>query len=447
VSIWKACCVGDLETVKNLIDADPTIVNQSGGFFDWEPLMYACYSRLQVPGCSTLAVAEFLLDNGANANAYYMWGGQYRFTALTGVFGEGEHGPGNCPEHPECLALARLLLERGADANDSQALYNRMFTPGSSCLELLLEFGLGPDSCSNWLLEEDGNLIPNQKQTLQYQLQHAIGAGFVDRARLCVEGGADLTTPLDGRPFYEQALLAGDKELAEYLVSRGAERCALDRTTAFAAACLTNNEPAAVRMLEEDPTLLADTQTSVPELISRPVDTSKYETVRLLVRLGIDLERNHTPLHSATWGGDLHMVKLLVELGCNPRRQDGSHHATPMQWATYRKNREDFVQFLSACDIDIFDAILSGQPSAIRRVLEADQSSLNVTYGSLRTNVPDAEARADTPLARAVRDGKLEAVQTLLELGANRDFVSPGGQTLVELAQANGSNAIVALLD
>ncbi|MFK7821365.1 MAG: hypothetical protein AB8G99_21800, partial [Planctomycetaceae bacterium] len=47
VSIWKACCVGDLETVKNLIDADPTIVNQSGGFFDWEPLMYACYSRLQ----------------------------------------------------------------------------------------------------------------------------------------------------------------------------------------------------------------------------------------------------------------------------------------------------------------------------------------------------------------------------------------------------------------
>jgi hypothetical protein len=64
---------------------------------------------------------------------------------LTGVFGEGELGPVRQPRHPHALALARLLLEAGADPNDGQALYNRMFEPDDDHLELLFEFGLGAD--------------------------------------------------------------------------------------------------------------------------------------------------------------------------------------------------------------------------------------------------------------------------------------------------------------
>ena len=55
-------------------------------------------------------------------------------------------GPRRCPEHPQCEAMARVLLEAGADPNDSQALYNRMFTPGHRCIQLLLEFGLNAES-------------------------------------------------------------------------------------------------------------------------------------------------------------------------------------------------------------------------------------------------------------------------------------------------------------
>ncbi|MGH7536223.1 MAG: hypothetical protein ACREMG_11665, partial [Gemmatimonadales bacterium] len=48
------------------------------------------------------------------------------------------------------LALARLLLEAGADPNDSQALYNRRFDPDDSHLRLLIEFGLGTDRGGPW---------------------------------------------------------------------------------------------------------------------------------------------------------------------------------------------------------------------------------------------------------------------------------------------------------
>ena len=70
--------------------------------------------------------ARLLLSHGADPNAGFLWGATYAFTALTGAFGEGEDGINQLP-HPQCDALATLLLESGADPNDGQALYNRHF--------------------------------------------------------------------------------------------------------------------------------------------------------------------------------------------------------------------------------------------------------------------------------------------------------------------------------
>ena len=91
--IWSAAAVGDAAMVGGFLDAEPDLVNRRGGYHDWEPLLYACYSRLDLPQRSTLAVARLLLERGADPNAHYMWGGQCRFTVLTGAFGEGEMGP------------------------------------------------------------------------------------------------------------------------------------------------------------------------------------------------------------------------------------------------------------------------------------------------------------------------------------------------------------------
>jgi len=51
--------------------------------------------------------------------------GTTRSTVLTGVIGQGE---GDQPPHPHAASLSRLLIERGADPFDTQALYNTSLT-------------------------------------------------------------------------------------------------------------------------------------------------------------------------------------------------------------------------------------------------------------------------------------------------------------------------------
>ena len=64
---------------------------------------------------TTLATARLLVELDANPHAYYYtWGGDGRFTALTGAFGEGEQSPVNQPPHSEWGEFARLLLDAGA---------------------------------------------------------------------------------------------------------------------------------------------------------------------------------------------------------------------------------------------------------------------------------------------------------------------------------------------
>ena len=113
--IWHAACVGAADEVARMLDADPSMIDARGGWFDWEPLLYAAYSRLDLPDRSTLATARLLVERGANPDAFYMWGGDCRFTALTGACGEGEQGPVNQPSHPEWEEFARLLLDYQLD--------------------------------------------------------------------------------------------------------------------------------------------------------------------------------------------------------------------------------------------------------------------------------------------------------------------------------------------
>ena len=58
--------------------------------------------------------------------------------------------PVSQPRHPESIALARLLLDRGAEPNDGQTLYNRMFGTDDDHLVLLFEYGLGRGDGGVW---------------------------------------------------------------------------------------------------------------------------------------------------------------------------------------------------------------------------------------------------------------------------------------------------------
>ena len=446
--IWHAACVGDVAAVRRFLDADSSLANAVGGHFDWPPLLYACYSRLNLAEHSTLAVARLLLERGADANAHYMWGGQYRFTALTGAYGEGEQGPVNQPPHADRDALAALLLAAGADANDSQALYNTMFTPGSDCLYTLLAHGLGSHHRCNWLHMVDGRYVENPEKTLDYQLRWAVREHHVERAKLLVDHGADVgMDDGEGHSLPMSALLGGHPDLADYLVAKGAPAPALDALGRFAAACRAADVAGAKALLREQPDLVARTQAAMPKVLTAAAGADQLDAVRLLLELGFNPNGPApTALHEAAFRGRTEVAALLLAHGADLHARDDHFAATPLQWAL-AGSQEETAALLAKADIGIFDAALSENLDRVNALLDADPALLETTIGDVRGNATPHAEDWQTPLAFAAVRNRPKAVRLLLERGARADIADTEGRPLLALVREAGAEAVVGVLE
>ena len=95
------------------------------------------------------------------------------------------------PSTTTACALARLLLEAGADPNDTQALYNRMFRPGTEHLELLFEFGLGEAKSGGTWEGRQGPGAMTIQNSLGMDLQWAAEHDFPEKVRLLLDHGVD----------------------------------------------------------------------------------------------------------------------------------------------------------------------------------------------------------------------------------------------------------------
>ena len=348
-NLYTAATVGDVEAVKQILKQRPALAKRRGGPNNWEPLLYAAYSRLnsEAPEHSTLEVARVLLRYGADPNAGFLWDGRYVFTALTGVFGEGEQGVQQ-PEHEYCYEFARLLLEAGADPNDSQTLYNRMFTGGTRHLELLFEFGLGKRSDGVWF-KRLGSQLVSPAEMLQQQMGWAAKYDQRERLRLLVAHGVDVNRPdtrLQRTP-YELAVLNGHTEIAELLLENGAVPVSLNDRDAFFAACLSGDGRRARALLAANAKLLEQLGDDRAELLQLAAERDRRPAIRLMAELGFDLNelRRTTALHNAAMAGHLEMARLLIELGADPRIRDTEFNARPIGWAKYNGNTA-VVEFL-----------------------------------------------------------------------------------------------------
>lgn len=354
-SIYTAAAVGDLPAARELLAADPPSAARQGGPHAWEPLLYLTYSRVPIagPGRSAIDVARLLLERGADPNAGYLWEGLVPpFTALTGVFGNGEGVP---PPHRDSLALARLLLQAGADPNDGQTLYNHGWDPDDRWLGLLLEFGLGRGDGGPWrrLL---GGRQDSPREMLEDVLIAAAHHGFADRVRLLLARGVDPERkgsrhPIyDGRSPVQEAALWGHTEVVSMLVDAGAsdERDNVDTLLMMA---MAGDRNAVERLLVAEPGLCERAIERRPDQLVRAAEKNSLEAVALLIELGFDPNATDrtAPLHEAAMRGNMRVIRLLLEHGADPNVRDVGYKATPAGWAEHHHQTEA-EQYLAALE-------------------------------------------------------------------------------------------------
>jgi hypothetical protein len=453
-NIHTAVVCGDLEEVERILKDRPESAIDPGGPQRrrhrneleklWTPLLHLCYGRLPTPEASdnALAIARLLLDHGANANDYFECGSfPCRYTVLCGVAGEGED---DAPPHPQREALARLLLESGAEPYDIQTIYNIHFHGKVLWfLKLMYEFSVKAGRKGDWD-DPDWSMIKmgNYGSGARWHLEAALRTNDLELAEwVLTHGASQNTAPANDprrvqRTLYEEAQRRGLTEMADLLVRYGAtpSPIALEGVEAFTAACFRLDRQAALAQLAEHPEYLRS-----PVPIFTAARRDRADVVDFMLDLGVPIEiedsSKQRPLHEAASNDSINVAKLLIERGAELEPVETNWNNTPLDHAMYA-NLSRMVEFLSRFTRDVYRLTWIGNVERLREVLEEE---------------PDLAKAADegnTPLMWMPEDESRgrEIVELLIAHGADPTIKNKDGMTAADFAERRGLYDVAELL-
>jgi len=346
--VYTALVLGDTETVRRQIADDPEWVRTAGGPAKRQPLSYVTYSKFHRDSPQTaeglLAIARLLLDHGADPNAPFLvpdWANSPLRPLL------GACGVANFP------TMAELLLDRGASMDDNESVYHSLEHPDTRCLELLLARGAatratnalnhafdfkGPDRV-RLLLEHGAD--PNEEigengPPLFVAIQKGHGRTVLE---MLVAHGADVhARRADGRSAWQVAMQHGQQESADYLAELGAagEATPFER---FAAACGQGDVEAARRVVVETPGFFGSLSHQDYAAFLRLAQLGKAEMIAAMIDggfpAGLAGPLNQTALHWACWHGWRDTVEALLSRGAEIDAKEKQWGATPLGWAVH----------------------------------------------------------------------------------------------------------------
>jgi ankyrin repeat protein len=439
-NIWCAAAAGNTGAVRTFLDGQPELVNRPGPH-GWAPLICACYSRMLPvdPSHSTFDAAGLLLDRGADPNAYTMKGNAddrldqtpRRFTALTGLFGGGSTGLANQPPHPRWRELAELLLARGANPADEEALSINQ----DACLEMLLRHGLRPDAIG-----------PGGITLMGRALSQAARHGRADSVRLLLAQHARTDEKFQGKIPWEHAMRLGRLEVARLLEEAGAPVSELDEAGRFVSLCMAGDERGARAMLERVPDLV----NRVPkDMVHRAVFTKRKEAVKLVLDLGFDpnaVDDNAAIHHAGVLAGNEEILRILLARGASLTLRDPWYDGTAVGWADFFNYTGLRDKLLNEPGICLFDALDHGRLDRIPEILARDPAALERPFAKCLSRTPKPEDW-QTALVRMVVRGNTEAVRVLLDHGADAAARHPDGRPLFRIARDQGFDEIAGLLE
>jgi ankyrin repeat protein len=298
-----------------------------GGPRGWAPLLYVCHSSF-----GSAALARELLERGADPNAYFV--NEYgRMSALYGASGV-LHDP----------ELTRVLLEAGANPDDGESLYHATEAESPECLRLLLEHGattghtnalahaLDDDRLEHVRLLLEHGADPNENALLAHAVRRGRGPEFL---RLLAEFGADLNRPggetwrgrVPLRTPYQHAILRGRTDQAETLASLGASTD-VDPGDSAVAAVARGERPEMPLPESLDP----DAQEVLILAALRGPTDLVVDLVGPNFRGVVGGSPAGTLLHHAAWVGNPALVEKLLARGADPTAGEDAENS-PLGWA------------------------------------------------------------------------------------------------------------------
>ncbi len=350
-SLQTALLLGNVADVAARLAADPALALRPGGPRDWEPLLYICYNSLSrrtgADDQAPAAIARLLLERGADPNTRFPW--LHHGVRRPVLYG--------ATSVTRSLPLAEVLLTAGADPNDGVTLplaasgdnlptlellaahgadpNQPWATDGAAALYAILQWARTPEGV-NWLLDHgadpDPVFAPNGETPL-----HVVARRWdVALAERLVTLGADPSRPRkDGRTPAAVAQLSGNVPVAGWLIAHGA-RAELSAVDRLVAACSRGDRTAALAMLAERPELC--------EAIA---------------------DEHYAAFYQAAERGDVGALEAMLIAGFDPNRGDEEIGKTALH-AAGMAGQADSVRVLLryGADVTVRDREFHGQPLA-----------------------------------------------------------------------------------
>ena len=326
------------------------------------------------------------------------------------------------PVPPNVVAIARLLIERGADVDATTLGRN-----GGTTMGLIVTSKMASDANASGPLME-----------------------------LLVEHGARLKTGpgvLDG-PLANHAPRAAEK-----LIALGARPDVLAAAALGDMPLLRNQFDADGQLIERPRRFgrVLSARDAVGLVLLYAYVNHRSDAVDLLLEkdgnwnmTGVN---NGAVMHRAAWDGDLAMVKRLVEKGADISNRDNPFNSTPLSWAQHNRQQAVYEWMRANLPIDIHEAVGNNFREHVEARVREDPASVN-------KRVDHWETRDSTPLYWAAwtriydvagehrwDEGERESlVRFLLDHGADPNLVAGDGRTALDVAASAGAERIVALL-
>lgn len=343
VDLHAAAGMGRMDVLRELLDADPDLVNQPGP--DGATALHLAKDA---------EVASFLIGRGADVDQRCI---DHRSTpAMWAVGGR--------------LDVVRVLLENGA-------------TP-----DLFLAAVFDDVEMAHAMLKEDPTAIDVR---VRFGRSHE-HVGFGDKY-VWTLGGAQ--TPI------ELARRRGSEGVYQYLLERSSPGVRVVQ------AALRGDIDALRDALAEDPGLIDDDRGHGPLLCQALCGSAAAAALLLDFGVDPNLrddEAGATPLHHAAWRDLPDVAHILLDGGADPYLRDRSYDATPLGWANEAGNDAMMELLVERAPPDLVDSAWLGDADRVRSILRLDPSLADGFDGGRISALRSAAWTGRTDVVRALID-------------------------------------------